>query len=291
MVLVDYPIRISNSTVILDTTKPLYPLNQTETFLSSNLNGSAGWMDEKGLGLVRGFHHLFSSSIVLDPVSFVGRDWFGNDTNSGDNTSESVGALSAYFGWRPLVSGAKFTGDLFALPKNKSCALTFSDPTNRILQSMTEILFRAGFAAAQLPPHEHQLANMTHHQDTIVFKSQYVYYNISAAIIGFACLVVTYTFYDFWLLGRKATLSPIETARAFDPTLFDGSNSNADIYQLLNAIGTKRVRYGYVSSADTLESGDQSWTSTGRTREASLRIGLAEEIVDPHKAPFGLANG
>ena len=90
----------------------------------------------------------------------------------------------------------------------------------------------------------------------MVFESHYAYL-IGAVCLIVACLLsVAITFFGWWELGRKMTLSPIEIARSFSAPLLirsDISTSSA-LDTLLENIGNTKVRYGEVM-ADAPKSG------------------------------------
>jgi hypothetical protein len=50
----------------------------------------------------------------------------------------------------------------------------------------------------------------------------------------------------WWELGRKTTLSPLETAKAFGALIPREVYDNATVEQILRQVGKRRIRYGEI---------------------------------------------
>jgi hypothetical protein len=125
----------------------------------------------------------------------------------------------------------------------------FDDPMENMLEKFREIAFRASVRAGK------HLANVTDAQQSVTYHGQASHsiyitdfrYMIAAAIVSVASvLAISLTFYGWWQLGRSASLSPLEIAKAFDAPLLAqvGGNANLSDNSNLGAVAATRVQYG-----------------------------------------------
>jgi hypothetical protein len=126
---------------------------------------------------------------------------------------------------------------------------TFDDPMDNMLDKFREIAFRTSVRAGK------DRANVTDAQQSVTYNglathSIYVTdfrYMVAAAIISVASvLAISLTFHGWWQLGRSASLSPLEIAKAFDAPLLSqvGSNINLSDNKNLGLTAAARVQYG-----------------------------------------------
>ncbi len=93
---------------------------------------------------------------------------------------------------------------------------------------------------------------------------------LAAMLLNLLCLLPL--FMGYWKLGRWTSLSPVETAKAFEAPLLVGCSGNAVVGGMLKDVGASRVLYGehmgdsVVGSA--LRMGDPSVTTLPRKRMA-----------------------
>ncbi|KAK0644105.1 hypothetical protein B0T16DRAFT_460192 [Cercophora newfieldiana] len=209
LAVVEYDVTISNETVAFQQGQPSEQREVSpKTFLSPSVPdpGFISAFDPKLQGMIGAF--------------FVFRMW-----------------------WTPILNGAKYSQELFTI-EQPNCTKGVVDPTDAIVSSMTDILFRTGISAATFPPYQNQEIEAVQVTQTLVFETNYLFLYITAAIAVCATIVIGTTFHGFWRLGRWMTLSPIETARAIDPSLFQGSGTNTDIAKLIQSRGYQEVQYG-----------------------------------------------
>ncbi|CAK4032791.1 Hypothetical predicted protein [Lecanosticta acicola] len=141
--------------------------------------------------------------------------------------------------------------------------LKFSDPTSYLLQQARELMFRTALAGGNTPNIQ-VIQSATEVQTVGIYRSHYLFLGLSLAITFIAILIVLTTYNGYWQLGRKVTMSPLETAKAFNAPLLAQEDSNAEVKDLVKGSGGKAVRYGHVLDA------------AGRF-EANARL----EIADP----------
>lgn len=126
-----------------------------------------------------------------------------------------------------------------------NCSLHFKSPMGDFLQTARELMFRTAVAAANSSTVQHVSANETIRVN--VYRSQYLFLGLASLASFIAVLLVALTFNGFWLLGRNFSLSPIETAKAFDAPMLRNNDSNAPVGDLLKDVGGRQVKYGAVS--------------------------------------------
>ena len=162
-----------------------------------------------------------------------------------------------------------------------TCAMTWNDPTDDILEGIREIVFRAAVAASKAS-NASQSLEATEQTQQLIYKSDFRYLYAALAVPLLAVLGIIALFYGWWELGRTVSLSPIEIAKAFDAPLLKGRGTNAEIEDLLGEIGSTRVRYGEaVVRKNAASNSEMSLIGRGVKREASgSRYGDDEDDKD-----------
>lgn len=139
-----------------------------------------------------------------------------------------------------------------------ACNVTFKPPVDDILHAMEEVLFRIAYTPGVLYLEnllltvESQTFQATQVTPTLVFHSNYRYLGIAIGILTLALLALLIPLWEWWQLGRKIGLSPLETAKAFRAPLMTNATMANDAGGLLDEIGDVRVWYGEVSLERTL---------------------------------------
>ncbi|KAL2827133.1 hypothetical protein BDW59DRAFT_160420 [Aspergillus cavernicola] len=120
--------------------------------------------------------------------------------------------------------------------------VTWSDPTQFILDAVRELTFRAAIAFST--DSDSQTVQGTEQQVVSKYALHFGYLGGSLACILLGALTVTGLFQGYWLLGRKVSMSPLEIATAFQAPLTTGADSNAKAHTLLQQVGNQKARYG-----------------------------------------------
>ena len=155
-----------------------------------------------------------------------------------------------------------------------SCNAAWSDPTADVINALRELMFRAAIAASNASTQQTTVAEQT--SIRAVYASHYSWLGGAIIVILLTVLAITPLFSGWWHLGRSVSLSPIETAKAFEAPLLYGDAYNADVNLLLKEMGKRRVRYGEAAFVE----------SSGRR----LRIGEPSQTVQPTPGQFYGAN-
>jgi hypothetical protein len=245
-----------------------------------------------------------NNTIALDPESTISNDIIDHIINISDPTWQGPATLAGYYlalrnrfdseaqlkfggaiGYDLSTTGSAATQYAVTETNDGSspgnnCSLYFKDPTSDIIASARELMFRTAIAAANSSTIQHVAASQT--ITVAVYLSQYRYLAVASAITAATIVVVTLTFYGYWHLGRKVTMSPIETAKAFNAPLLRNYDSNAPVNSLIREIGNRSVRYGAVTVSVALE-GDVARkeslhaTTPQVTSDWQMRLELADE--------------
>jgi hypothetical protein len=124
-----------------------------------------------------------------------------------------------------------------------------------MLRSLLEMAFRLSFITARSRD-DAATANWTQTVplagvDTrVVFTTHWPFAAVAVALTLLAWAAVLPLYAGWWRLGRSMTLSPLETAVAFDAPLLRGAvPSNARAERIVERVGGVKVRYGVQKEA------------------------------------------
>lgn len=142
-----------------------------------------------------------------------------------------------------------------------ACAPSWNDPRSDIMAALNELAFRTGVYAAThydeaflRPRVDDNLPiyyNISGMQRTPinVFRADMNYFAGAAAVELLTILIILFTFYGFWRLGRSVTLSPLEIAKAFDSPLLLDADSNYNGRDIARFEGTRTIQYGALNAS------------------------------------------
>ena len=173
--------------------------------------------------------------------------------------------------------------------------MSWLDPTPDIIWTMNALMFRAAVVATRwknlLPIHGNKTnpvldPGVTRNQTVAavqevtqnIYKSDLRWWAGAAVLqIATACLILP-MFWGWWKLECSLTLSPFTTALAFDSPILQDVNSASRPREIVDKIGTMRLKYGVVMEPRT-------GSFIEDTAYASGRLGLAESgwVVKPTK--------
>ncbi|THW69029.1 hypothetical protein D6D19_08628 [Aureobasidium pullulans] len=224
----DYPIVLRDNVISVDTRVSAVRTVQVED------NGQVSGDPERGELVFTGFS-LAANSITHSAVdmSTAGRMGWNYD---------STGPLPYFY------MNKEQRDDLV------SCEMAFTDPTDDILTTFNEIMFRISLAAFGNSSNSSQTTfyTMTALEPVIQYESRYIYLIAATCISLLACCSVLPIFNGFWRLDRPFSFSPIEIASAFDAPLFrpPGANtSDLPVEMLVKEVGNIEVQYSTVDNA------------------------------------------
>ena len=168
---------------------------------------------------------------------------------------------------------------------NGFCAVRFNDPTSDILTSARELMFRAAIAAATSNSSiQAQRVLASQIATRAVYTSHYQFLAIATLVTAIAVLLVLVTFHGYWHLGRSTTMSPLETAKAFNAPLLRNADSNAEVETLVKELGLHNVRYGAVMNGPAGE------VSEAAMKEYSQVTTTLLDANAPHQMRLEISN-
>ena len=80
-----------------------------------------------------------------------------------------------------------------------------------------------------------------------VYRADMAYFAAAASVQVFAILIILFTFYGWWRIGRDATFSPIEIAKAFDAPLLKDAPSTQSRYRVALIESDRKIQYGVLN--------------------------------------------
>jgi hypothetical protein len=168
--------------------------------------------------------------------------------------------------------------------ESMTCGLAFTDPTDNLIANARELMFRTAIAAAN----SSNVRSVPAQQEATiaVYQSHYLYLGLASLFTTLAIILVVPTFIGYWYLGRNVSMSPIETAKAFNAPLLRNEDSNAEADHLINNLGHIGVRYGVILTGAgndgllTKQGVSQSYADISGRR---LEIAPPEYVVNPQK--------
>ncbi|KAF1347076.1 hypothetical protein BDV97DRAFT_400949 [Delphinella strobiligena] len=193
---------------------------------------------------------------------FTGLSIAANSITSSSSSIEPAGD----HGWTFRTAGPLTSFYLQSREVN-TCQMTFTDPTEDILSSLNEIMFRislAAFNSSTLSSSKTTAYTLSQQVAEIHYESHYAYLVAATVISLVACASLLPTFDKFWTLGRPMSLSPVEVAKAFNAPILrspEPGACNMPVQRLLSVVGSTQVQYGV--------SGEEDSTGQGRLQMAS----------------------
>jgi hypothetical protein len=216
--IIEYPVTIQNSTVTLNSDK----LNSTRVRSTYTDRGDLESTPSQGspAGVLRGLDR-FSSNFNTRT------SWIGPSIFEGDPIGEM------------FVQTDSKAYTYFTL---KNCPLKWFSPTDYVLNSMQDFMFRAALRAAN--DTDSQTFSVRRAKRKLVFHSVYGYLAAASITTLFGTFFVLITLQGRWSLGRAVSLSPLETANAFCAPLMERVRcNNITVDGILEDIGQTRVKY------------------------------------------------
>jgi hypothetical protein len=263
---VEYPIVVQNTTVTLDT-EMLPNMSVISTYISPGDSPTAakgqGAGPLEGLNDFPGSYLAANTTLIIDPSRNIS-----------------------------IYGGDSLLADLFFIPEVSNydddirrCALKFSSPTQYVLNSMHDFMFRASLQAGSTT--DLQTISVQRTSLTLIFHSNYRYLAASLVIMVLSLLTLLFPLWGWWELGRQVSLSPLETAKALGAPMLQAASRDSTIDGILKALtGTPTIKYdGNKISSDgdkeksAGEAGEDGATGNGhQTQPNAVDTGEIEQV-------------
>ena len=266
-------------------------VNETATLNNPTTNLTVVTMGNSTSDVVGGTDA--GQNVTLGGFYLAGNDLFGA------NTSQSFVGAAGLFQLNNLDTFA--SQYLMGFDFLDNCQYAWKDPTDDILLALHEIMFRTAISAANVsdfsiinmpqgnisfPTNTVRPALQTSTQN--VYSSHFGYLWGALAVMALGIASVVPTFNGWWHLGRPMTLSPIETAKAFNAPMLvtDHAHSNVEVNRLVRDVGTRRVQYGEgttTTSTSMMDGVFDKGLTPQRVTVKRLEMGPPDEVITPRK--------
>ncbi|ERF74166.1 hypothetical protein EPUS_03356 [Endocarpon pusillum Z07020] len=236
---------------------PLNPYNDNTFFAGLQLDATfyEGFKVENSLSgqhmpyLLTSYICKLQGGIVANLTAPATRGWnsvIGGFQYAGDYLFSS----QATFEYKGAISATRLAGSLvnqMVANTSDSWFITFHDPMDTMLDAMREIAFRAALQAGKnnvTVTNAQQSVPFTGHDTHTIYTMDTKYMVLGALVSLMGVVSVGATFYGWWQLGRKVSMSPLEIAKAFDAPLLREMGSNVSNERIPIYIKSQRVQYG-----------------------------------------------
>lgn len=142
-------------------------------------------------------------------------------------------------------------------------SMSWSDPTDDILNALRELSFRTSLYAATDPSLDHteidsdqgmrsnQTVAYTGYTIQALYSMDWRYTMGGLVVSLLAALSVLPLFYGFWDLGREVSMNPFEIAMAFDAPMLAEAGPHCGAGDIVKQIGDKHIMYGACTTQDS----------------------------------------
>jgi hypothetical protein len=219
---VEYPIVVQNATVALNQQKLYSPAVVSKFTSPGDLPTAA---KGTGAGPLEALNDFFGYYLAANVTLLV---------DSTRNTSLYTGGLIPDLFFLPDASN--YNSSIF-----HKCGLEWSSPTEYVLNSMYDFLFRASLSAST--DNDSQTFSVQRTSLALIFESNYGYMAAALALMLVASSAVLFQLWGWWELGRQVSLSPLELAKAFRAPVMQKTNEISAVGGILEVTGKTEVRY------------------------------------------------
>ena len=228
---VQYPVIVENQTITFDSDK--YPnIGELEAYAGDSPNASLG--DPTGPLAGLGWSFSDSWSTLSGLFQFL-------DPNT-NITSYFLLTANPPVSIQYIITSKEENNTAF------TCAITFNRPTDDIIKSFRQLMFRAGlYLAAANDTHNISMVQTT---PVLVYQSDYSWFGVAITVMAIATFSCLIPHWGWWELGREVSLNPIETAKAFNVPGFQTAGLGCSAKDIVKDVGHLQVGYVQVQLQD-----------------------------------------
>jgi hypothetical protein len=227
---------------------PLYSLNENSTYKDDALIEILPVYEQEGKenstygGIAAAFASYFNSSM-----------WFSQDRSSFNQTGIFATYMMPHI---PLADNSSICNVTFqALQWDPDLPDNTPELTDVVLEAIRKVIF---LAAVEEGAYNDNLGGKYYQRPMAQqsgpvhrYKVRYRFWAATLVITFVIIVFISPTFYGWWVLHEKVTMSPFETARVFNNSVVDGT-LNHDTPYLLKKMRSKNVHDDLVHSQVTL---------------------------------------
>ncbi|KAL7931568.1 hypothetical protein V8C35DRAFT_309821 [Trichoderma chlorosporum] len=247
---VNYAITINNGSVALQP----WDINQNTTISITNFTN---WQ-QLGSGSVGagGFLTMFGGIISVLQAQY------NSNTTLKIATMTDTPFLVSAFG---QAASTFLTSDI---EDYGNCTMIWSDPRQDMINNIRELMFRSALAVANstgAPPIQYKQVDAQVRRVGIVYKADWKFFGIAVGCMAFQLLIIIYLIWGWQKLGREVSLDPFEIAKAMGAPLLTHGSSNSSADQILDLLGSRKVKYGELVDGEPRVSGETVVPKNGYT--------------------------
>lgn len=232
----------------------------------------------------------WSTDKQIEAVNYTGPFFYevdsGSESESHSTYLTTIGGFqyagSIMFKSSAFLNGSSmpiFEGLLSNIYFNDS-SMSWSDPTDDILDGLRELSFRTSLYAATDTSLDHagvdsaqgmlsnQTVAYTGHTIQALYSMDWRYMVGGLIVSLLAAFSVLPLFYGFWNLGREVSMNPFEIAMAFDAPLLADAGPHCSAGDIVKQIGDKHIIYG-------------AFTTQEPSSPLRLRFGMSGDSWNP----------
>ncbi|KAK0766505.1 hypothetical protein N5P37_000230 [Trichoderma harzianum] len=138
-----------------------------------------------------------------------------------------------------------------------------------MINNVRELMFRSALAAIHLPnagPLPIKPTDALVSRVGIVYRAHWNFFGIAVGCMFFQLLIILYLLWGWHKLGREVSLDPFEIAKAMGAPLLNHGSSNSSADQILDLLGSRKVKYGELVDGEPKVSGETVVPKNGYTR-------------------------
>lgn len=215
--IVQYPFSYANGTVTLRGSSSTVDgiVNRTEKLMYPNMetSGLGTWPSLLG-GFAFALSSMFSSNVTLYFTGILALQGDGPMGYTYMNSSDA---------------------------EMGSTNMTWSDPTPPILETFREVAFRTAIAFSNSTFKQAVRGSQMRTTTKYAINKEYLAASLATTFAG--ALAVTFLYHGFWRLGRPVTMSPLETANAFNAPAMHGMDGLKTADDLAKRLKSTVVKY------------------------------------------------
>ncbi|KAL7941163.1 hypothetical protein V8C42DRAFT_361290 [Trichoderma barbatum] len=246
---VDYTITITNGTVTLHP----WDISQNTTISLTNFTD---WHQLGSGTVVGGFVSMFGG------IASVLQAQYNSNTTLRIATMTQTPYIVSAFG---QAASTFLTSDI---DDYGNCTMTWSDPREDMINNLRELMFRSAIAVVNstgAPPIKYEQADALVTRIGIVYRAHWKFFGIAIGCMFFQLLIILWLIWGWQKLGREVSLDPFEIAKAMGAPLLNHGSSNSSADQILDLLGSRKVKYGELVDGEPKVSGETAVPRNGYT--------------------------
>jgi hypothetical protein len=194
-------------------------------------------------GIAKALNSYFQSSVILQYTNTTGTSLSVNGIYA-DQIASTPANYSSYYIDTTLPNNCNHSFNQFGYYyytfNDSYNSYSYSTPADDLLYQIRNTLFSISIlVATDLTDASQTATDLIFQESATLYSIAWRYWGGTVLVTICILLFILPTYYGFWTLARKTTLSPFETARAFNAPALAGAPVDLDTRDLLKTFGPK----------------------------------------------------